>query len=39
MKNRLKMNLDHVDNKSSFYYINLNGQLIHVVGQSEKKIT
>ena len=39
MKNKLKMNLSHVRSKSDFYYINTKGQLIHVVGQSETRIT
>jgi len=39
MKNKLKMNLNYVDKKSDFYYINNNGQLMHVVGQSEKRVT
>ncbi len=39
MKNKLKMNLDVVRNKSDFYYMNSKGQLIHITGQSEKRIT
>jgi len=42
MKNRnikQSINLDHVHNKSNFYFINSNGELVHFVGQTSIKLT